>query len=108
MKIRSKIRSFSSLMIATVAGTLLCGQAEAQVTAEQGYPSQITLKWDENEQADGYRVCRKEKDKEWCILADLTKQPSIQILVRKKELHIFTQSVLSKWMTDRFIGWPMT
>ena len=50
MKIRSKIRSFSSLMIATVAGTLLCGQAEAQVTAEQGYPSQITLKWDENEQ----------------------------------------------------------
>ena len=72
MKIRSKIRSFSSLMIATVAGTLLCGQAEAQVTAEQGYPSQITLKWDENEQADGYRVCRKEKDKEWCILADLT------------------------------------
>ena len=27
MKIRSKIRSFSSIMIATVAGTLLCGQA---------------------------------------------------------------------------------
>lgn len=72
MKIRSKIRSFSSIMIAAVAGTLLCGQAEAQVTAEQGYPSQITLKWDENEQADGYRVCRKEKDKDWCILADLT------------------------------------
>ena len=45
---------------------------QRQVTAEQGYPSQITLKWDENEQADGYRVCRKEKDKEWCILADLT------------------------------------
>lgn len=68
-KQKMRIRWFP---LVTAAASFLIGQpAAAQVTAEQGYPSQITLKWDEMPNASGYRICRREINGDWCILADL-------------------------------------
>ena len=63
-----KKRSFSIAAIA--ASIMFCYPAEAKVTATQEYPSQITLTWDKNDQASGYRICRRDSG-EWCVLADI-------------------------------------
>lgn len=96
-----KKRSFSIAAIA--ASIMFCYPADAKVTATQEYPSQITLTWDKNDQASGYRICRRDSG-EWCVLADILDETKYADISAEEGI-TYTYSIRPFKINDRQVYW---
>lgn len=100
-----------NLVAVGIFSALFCRTASAEITATQGYPSTLTLKWDEQDDADGYRICRREEGSDWCILSDITQAQEYTDITAEQGIS-YTYSVRPfrlederrvQWMSDEII-----